>query len=107
LSGISSRRLPVDPQRFVREEGDNPAVVCIHDMIGGTSFPYRKVLAELAGHGRRGAKALTHQTIWRQYCKSYQKLMTLQWLIKLTTAITIKYEIECSSATPWNSRSHC
>jgi len=38
---------------FVREQGTGPAVVCIHGMIG-SSFLYRKVLAELAGHGLRG-----------------------------------------------------
>lgn len=38
---------------FVREQGNGPAVVCIHGMIG-TSFGYRKLLAELAAHGLRG-----------------------------------------------------
>jgi haloalkane dehalogenase len=38
---------------FVREQGQGPAVVCIHGMIG-SSFLYRKVLAELAAHGLRG-----------------------------------------------------
>jgi haloalkane dehalogenase len=38
---------------FVREQGDGPAVVCVHGMIG-TSFLYRKVLAELATRGLRG-----------------------------------------------------
>lgn len=38
---------------FVREEGSGPTVVCIHGMIG-TSFLYRKVLAELAARGLRG-----------------------------------------------------
>lgn len=38
---------------FVREEGDGPAVVCIHGMIG-SSFLYRKVLAELVARGLRG-----------------------------------------------------
>ncbi len=38
---------------FVREQGSGPAVLCIHGMIG-TSFLYRKVLAELAGRGLRG-----------------------------------------------------
>jgi len=38
---------------FVREQGDGPAVVCVHGMIG-SSFLYRKVLAELAGYGLRG-----------------------------------------------------
>jgi haloalkane dehalogenase len=38
---------------FVRERGKGPAVVCIHGMIG-SSFLYRKVLDELAGHGLRG-----------------------------------------------------
>lgn len=38
---------------FVREQGSGPAVVCIHGMIG-TSFLYRKVLAELAARGLRG-----------------------------------------------------
>jgi len=38
---------------FVRERGTGPAVVCIHGMIG-SSFLYRKVLDELAGHGLRG-----------------------------------------------------
>ena len=38
---------------FVREQGTGPAVVCVHGMIG-SSFVYRKVLDELAGHGLRG-----------------------------------------------------
>ncbi|HYA53408.1 MAG TPA: alpha/beta fold hydrolase [Streptosporangiaceae bacterium] len=38
---------------FVRERGTGPAVVCVHGMIG-SSFLYRKVLDELAGHGLRG-----------------------------------------------------
>ncbi len=38
---------------FVREQGTGPAVLCIHGMIG-TSFLYRKVLAELADRGLRG-----------------------------------------------------
>jgi len=38
---------------FVREQGNGPAVVCIHGMIG-SSFLYRKVLAELAARGLRG-----------------------------------------------------
>ncbi len=38
---------------FVREQGNGPAVLCIHGMIG-TSFLYRKVLAELAARGMRG-----------------------------------------------------
>jgi len=38
---------------FVREQGTGPAVVCVHGMIG-SSFLYRKVLGELAGHGLRG-----------------------------------------------------
>jgi haloalkane dehalogenase len=38
---------------FVREQGTGPAVLCIHGMIG-TSFLYRKVLAELAARGLRG-----------------------------------------------------
>ena len=38
---------------FVREQGSGPAVLCIHGMIG-TSFLYRKVLAELAARGLRG-----------------------------------------------------
>jgi len=37
---------------FVREQGTGPAVLCIHGMIG-TSFLYRKVLAELASRGHR------------------------------------------------------
>lgn len=40
-------------QSFVREQGDGPAVVCLHGMIG-SSFLYRKVLAELAANGLRG-----------------------------------------------------
>jgi haloalkane dehalogenase len=38
---------------FVREEGTGPTVVCIHGMIG-SSFLYRKMLAELAARGLRG-----------------------------------------------------
>jgi haloalkane dehalogenase len=38
---------------FVREQGDGPVVLCVHGMIG-TSFLYRKVLAELAARGLRG-----------------------------------------------------
>src|SRR5215471_12093754 len=38
---------------FVREQGIGPAVLCLHGMIG-SSFLYRKVLAELAGRGMRG-----------------------------------------------------
>ena len=38
---------------FVREQGSGPAVLCLHGMIG-TSFLYRKVLAELAARGLRG-----------------------------------------------------
>jgi len=38
---------------FVREQGTGPAVLCLHGMIG-TSFLYRKVLAELAARGLRG-----------------------------------------------------
>lgn len=38
---------------FVREQGNGPAVVCLHGMIG-SSFLYRKVLAELAARGLRG-----------------------------------------------------
>jgi len=38
---------------FVREQGTGPAVLCIHGMIG-SSFLYRKVLAELAARGLRG-----------------------------------------------------
>lgn len=38
---------------FVREQGDGPTVVCLHGMIG-TSFLYRKLLAELAARGLRG-----------------------------------------------------
>jgi haloalkane dehalogenase len=38
---------------FAREQGTGPAVLCIHGMIG-TSFLYRKVLAELAARGLRG-----------------------------------------------------
>lgn len=40
-------------QSFVREHGDGPAVVCLHGMIG-SSFLYRKVLAQLAANGLRG-----------------------------------------------------
>jgi len=38
---------------FVREQGTGPAVLCVHGMIG-SSFLYRKVLAELAARGLRG-----------------------------------------------------
>jgi pimeloyl-ACP methyl ester carboxylesterase len=38
---------------FVREQGNGPAVLCLHGMIG-SSFLYRKVLAELAARGMRG-----------------------------------------------------
>jgi pimeloyl-ACP methyl ester carboxylesterase len=38
---------------FVREQGSGPAVLCLHGMIG-SSFLYRKVLAELAVRGLRG-----------------------------------------------------
>ena len=38
---------------FVRELGTGPAVLCVHGMIG-SSFLYRKVLAELAVRGLRG-----------------------------------------------------
>jgi pimeloyl-ACP methyl ester carboxylesterase len=38
---------------FVREQGNGPAVLCMHGMIG-SSFLYRKVLAELADRGLRG-----------------------------------------------------
>ena len=38
---------------FVREQGNGPAVLCIHGMIG-SSFLYRKVLADLAARGMRG-----------------------------------------------------
>jgi haloalkane dehalogenase len=38
---------------FVREQGSGPAVLCLHGMIG-SSFLYRKVLAELAERGLRG-----------------------------------------------------
>jgi haloalkane dehalogenase len=38
---------------FVREQGTGPAVLCLHGMIG-SSFLYRKVLAELAARGLRG-----------------------------------------------------
>jgi pimeloyl-ACP methyl ester carboxylesterase len=38
---------------FAREEGDGPAVVCVHGMWG-SSFLYRKVLSELAARGLRG-----------------------------------------------------
>ena len=38
---------------FVREQGSGPVVLCLHGMIG-SSFLYRKVLAELAGRGLRG-----------------------------------------------------
>jgi hypothetical protein len=36
---------------FVREQGTGPAVLCLHGMIG-SSFLYRKVLAELTARGR-------------------------------------------------------
>ena len=38
---------------FVREQGEGPTVLCIHGMIG-SSFLYRKVVAELAARGLRG-----------------------------------------------------
>jgi pimeloyl-ACP methyl ester carboxylesterase len=38
---------------FVRDEGEGPAVVCLHGMWG-SSFLYRKVLRELAKRGLRG-----------------------------------------------------
>jgi pimeloyl-ACP methyl ester carboxylesterase len=38
---------------FVREEGAGPVVLCMHGMWG-SSFLYRKVTHELAGHGLRG-----------------------------------------------------
>jgi haloalkane dehalogenase len=38
---------------FVREQGSGPAVLCLHGMIG-TSFLYRKVLAEFAARSLRG-----------------------------------------------------
>lgn len=38
---------------FVREEGDGDPVVCIHG-VPTSSFLWRKVLPELAGHGLRG-----------------------------------------------------
>jgi alpha-beta hydrolase superfamily lysophospholipase len=38
---------------FVREQGTGPTVLCLHGMIG-SSFLYRKVLAELAARGLRG-----------------------------------------------------
>jgi len=38
---------------FVRDQGEGPAVLCIHGMIG-SSFLYRKMLAELAARGLRG-----------------------------------------------------
>ncbi len=38
---------------FVREEGSGPPVVCMHG-VPASSFLYRKVLPELAGHGLRG-----------------------------------------------------
>jgi haloalkane dehalogenase len=38
---------------FMRAEGEGPAVVCIHGMLG-SSFLYRKVLRELAARGLRG-----------------------------------------------------
>lgn len=38
---------------FVRDQGSGPAVLCFHGMIG-SSFLYRKVLAELAVRGMRG-----------------------------------------------------
>ena len=38
---------------FVREEGQGDPVVCVHG-VPTSSFLYRKVIAELAGHGLRG-----------------------------------------------------
>jgi pimeloyl-ACP methyl ester carboxylesterase len=38
---------------FVRDEGDGPAVVCLHG-VPSSSFLYRKVLPELAQRGLRG-----------------------------------------------------
>jgi haloalkane dehalogenase len=38
---------------FLREQGDGPPVLCVHGMIG-TSFLYRKLIAELAARGMRG-----------------------------------------------------
>jgi pimeloyl-ACP methyl ester carboxylesterase len=40
-------------QSFVREEGEGPAVVCVHGMWG-SSFLYRRLVHELAGRGLRG-----------------------------------------------------
>lgn len=37
-------------QSFVREEGEGPAVLCLHG-VPASSFLYRKVLGELAGRG--------------------------------------------------------
>ena len=48
-AGSAARRA----RSFVREQGHGPAVLCIHGMIG-SSFLYRKVLAELAARGLRG-----------------------------------------------------
>jgi pimeloyl-ACP methyl ester carboxylesterase len=39
---------------FVREQGSGELVVCMHG-VPASSFVYRKVPAELAGRGRRGA----------------------------------------------------
>jgi pimeloyl-ACP methyl ester carboxylesterase len=38
---------------FVREQGDGPAVVCMHG-VPASCFIYRKLIAELAGRGLRG-----------------------------------------------------
>ncbi|MBD8870177.1 alpha/beta fold hydrolase [Nocardioides donggukensis] len=38
---------------FVLDHGDGPAVVCLHG-VPASSYLYRKVLPELAGHGLRG-----------------------------------------------------
>ena len=38
---------------FVREQGEGDPVVCMHG-VPASSFLYRKVIAELAGHGLRG-----------------------------------------------------
>ena len=40
-------------ESFVREEGEGPAVVCMHG-VPSSSFLYRKVLPALAEHGLRG-----------------------------------------------------
>lgn len=40
-------------QSFVREDGEGPAVVCMHG-VPSSSFLYRKVLPALATHGLRG-----------------------------------------------------